>query len=712
MKIFLNSFTAQWKLFIRDKVNWLFAALVLVVVLCMNPIPTLPETTALGYAENAATSVGYFGSLFFVILYLRFFLNETAAGHSYLWGRNSFGDHYLPVKAAVGAAGFLTLIAPTFCVVFVLSLAFYGFANTLGTIGPWLLILLPTICFVIGLCSLIGLLINRVLIASGLIIVYLGFVLTRPVNLGNLLIFMPSLQMNSALIGFGPETEMFVYQRLFYVSVSLFWLAVALVLADLRLPRVRPKHGWITAASIAVLGGAALALAFRSGSEVLNLQRLRSAEPDLQTRQSLEAACADFQSYRLRLELAADGTVASGLAEVVLPSGRDLSALSLLNSGLVVDRFTISKGDPLRVELQYHGSFVVPYYAYTVYGVPKEIGRVGYAPGAYLEKNLIFLQKQGEWHPYALCEPDEITLSMPDNITVNYSSADAEAVNSGLRQLQWQQPSAEILLIAGANYQAEEEEDLRVYLSQDAGRRENTRNAQYGAFFQLARQHLSEMEGSGFALIPLPLIKQSFLESQTRTLIIPERSTQIDYLWLSDPARYSHNVAMDVLQAWWCRQQACPDVASELFSQGSDDIYSYTQGGEASEAEQKDTSSLPLLYYAGMKLAEEAEVPGFDREALLEPYRKLQANRDEQVFPSFIFGWEDQETLLALVDFDAQYGTEAFWELFRTANEKASGGWIEKDALLELIASLSEQANDFKPGACNENEAISSFGVL
>ena len=269
MKIFLRSFTAQWKLFVRDKVNWLFSLLVLVVALVTNPISELPETTALGYIENIARITGYIASLLFVILYLRFFLSETAKGHNHLWSRNAFGDDYLLLKAGIGIVGFLTLIVPTVFVTFVLSIAFFGIANALSAIWVWLLILLPPICFVIGLCSLIGLLINHILIASGLIIIYLGFVLTRSVNLGNLLIFMPSLQMNSALIGFGPETEMLIYQRLFYVCVTLVLLTIAVFITDLRLPRVKPEHSWIAVSAMAVLSVVALSLSIRWGSELL-----------------------------------------------------------------------------------------------------------------------------------------------------------------------------------------------------------------------------------------------------------------------------------------------------------------------------------------------------------------------------------------------------------------------------------------------------------
>lgn len=167
-------------------------------------------------------------------------------------------------------------------------------------------------------------------------------------------------------------------------------------------------------------------------------------------------------------------------------------------------------------------------------------------------------------------------------------------------------------------------------------------------------------------------------------------------MWPDDKVGYSQNVAMDVLQAWWCRQQACPDLVYEVFSKGVDNVYSYAKDGETSEAEQGDTSSLPLLYYAGMKLVEEAEVPGFDQEALLESYRKWM--RNEQALLPYNFIQEDQETLLRLADFDVQYGSEAFWELFLTANEKANEGWIEKEALLELIGSLSEQADGIETG--------------
>ena len=698
MKIFLRSFTAQWKLFVRDKVNWLFSLLVLVVALVTNPISELPKTTALGYIENIARITGYIACLLFVILYLRFFLNETAKGHNHLWSRNAFGDDYLILKAGVGIAGFLTLISPTVCLTFVLSVAFFGIANALSAIWVWVIILLPPVCFVIGLCSLIGLLINNGLIASGVIIIYLGFVLTRPVDLGNLLIFMPSLQMNSALIGFGPETEMLIYQRLFYVCVPLFLLTIAVFITDLRLPRVKPKHSWIAVSAMAVLSVAALSLSVYWGSKLLNLQRLRSVEPNLQTRQNLESACADFQSYRLHLELSADGAIASGLAEVELSSGRDLSALSLLNAGLAVDRFEVRDGDPIRIELQYHGRFVVPYYAYSVYGLPKEIEQIGYAPGAYLEKNLIFLQKLGEWHPYALCSPDEITLILPADITINYNSADTEAIDGDMRRLQWQQASDHILLIAGAKYQIEEQENDQIYLSPNPGLREEDRNEQYGTFFRLVRQHLDDVEGSGFTLIPLPLIKQSFLESQALSLIIPERSRQIEYIWPDDMARYSENVAMDVLLAWWCRQQACPDLAYGLFSRGSGIDYSYEIGEEASEAEEEDTSSLPLLYYAVLKLVEEAEVSGFDREALMDSYSSLLRNKLPWLYSPFSFTPKNVETLIMLYDFDLQYGSEAFWDLFLMAYEKANEGWIEKNVLLELIGTLSEQTDGIEIG--------------
>ena len=698
MKIFLRSFTAQWKLFVRDKVNWLFSLLVLVVALVTNPISELPETTALGYIENIARIIGYIACLLFVILYLRYFLNETAKGHNHLWSRNVFGDDYLILKAGVGIAGFLTLISPTVCLTFILSVAFFGIANALNAIWVWVIILLPPVCFVISICSLIGLLINHILVASGVIIIYLGFVLTRPVDLGNLLIFMPTLQMNSALIGFGPETEMLIYQRLFYVCVALFLLMIAFLVTDLRLPRVKTKHSWNAVAAISILSLASLFLSVFWGKKLIDLQHLRSVEPNFQTRQNLRSVCSHFQSYRLYLELSADGAIASGLAEVELSPGRDISALSLLNTGLAVDRFEVRDGDPIRIELQYHGRFVVPYYAYSVYSLPKEIEQIGYAPGAYLETNLIFLQKLGEWHPYALCSPDEITLILPADITINYNSADIESIDGDMRRLQWQQASDHILLIAGAKYQIEEQEKDQIYLSPNPGLREEDRNEQYGTFFRLVWQNLYDAEGSGSTLIPLPLIKQSYWESEASTLIIPERSRQIDYIWPDDMAKYSENVAMDVLLSWWCREQHCPDLAYGLFSRGSDIDCSYEKSEEASGDKEDDTSSLPLLYYAALKLVEEAEVSGFDHEALLESYSLLLKNEATSIYSPFRFTPKNVETLIRLNNFDAQYGSEAFWDLLLKAFDKSNGGWIEGEVLLELIDTLPEQSDGVETG--------------
>ena len=84
-----------------------------------------------------------------------------------------------------------------------------------------------------------------------------------------------------------------------------------------------------------------------------------------------------------------------------------------------------------------------------------------------------------------------------------------------------------------------------------------------------------------------------------------------------------------------------------MFSKGVDNVYSYAKGENTSEAEQEDTSSLPLIFYAGMKLVEEAEVPGFDQEALLESYRKWM--RNEQALIPFNFYQDDQETAESFV---------------------------------------------------------------
>lgn len=72
--------------------------------------------------------------------------------------------------------------------------------------------------------------------------------------------------------------------------------------------------------------------------------------------------------------------------------------------------------------------------------------------------------------------------------------------------------------------------------------------------------------------------------------------------------------------------------------------------------------------------------------------------RNEQALIPFNFNQDDQETLLRLADFDLQYGSEAFWVLFLTAYDKANEGWIEKDVLLELIGTLSEQADGIETG--------------
>jgi hypothetical protein len=56
------------------------------------------------------------------------------------------------------------------------------------------------------------------------------------------------------------------------------------------------------------------------------------------------------------------------------------------------------------------------------------------------------------------------------------------------------------------------------------------------------------------------------------------------------------------------------------------------------------------------------------------------------------------ETLIRLNNFDAQYGSEAFWDLLLKAFDKSNGGWIEGEVLLELIGTLPEQSDGVETG--------------
>lgn len=684
MKAFFTQLLAQWKLFIREKVNWYFAALTFFLILLTNPISEFSKSTAFSIMENSATYIAYVACLLFVSLYLRFFLKEVSGGYAIQWSRNRFSDGFVTVKALVGMLGFMVLLLPAFGWVLGISLAFYGTAETLTAIKIWLLFLLPTAAFIVGLSSLLGLLIRRVEICSVIVTVYLAFLLTRYPDAGNLLIFVPSVTINSPLISFGPEMELLIWHQAFYIFLALVLLTAAQLLANSSLPRVRSKQRPVKTLTRVVFLCLTTFLLVLSVSKVSCLQTIRSMKPDLQKQQELASACADFENYTLQLQLASDGSITSAVAEVRLSSDRNLESLNMLNAGFTLDSFSLA-GNPEKARLEYHGKLVLPYYTYTRYMVQPEIAQLGFTPGAYLADNLIFLQSRGEWHPYSLCVPDEVSLVIPENMEVNYTSVIQTETRNGLTTYYWKAPLPNYLIIANAGFSQIGENEAIRYIPEGSPSDPDTFSGTYLSLLEAARLYLPGMNDETITFIPLPLIKHSAYTPKNNTLIVPENST-----WVNPYYRGGQNAALDILQAWWCRQEACTEMAYGLLRPSGKQFTSTMVPGEDPSAEElPDTTSLPLLYFAGMCLAEEAQVSEVDKQAEIESYRLIV--KGELAIPDRLFSQDDQDTLLKLADFEEDYGSEAFWELFKLASEKTHAGWLDNKTLLELINNYSAQ---------------------
>ena len=678
MKIFFQGLKVQYKLFIQDKVNWLFALLMLIVVFTYQSPVSLADRHPLVSSANASSYLGMLSPLIFVIVYVRFFFIELTNKHTYLWSHNKFGNNFLLSKILAGLLGFFSFLLPTLIIYLGCIGINIGFEQVMPSLRIWLFFLLPSYIFVIIFCTLVSTIIRQSLASMIAILLAFSTVSFRMSSTMDLLTFAPDPGFTSEIIMFGPQRLPLLFNRAYILALSMVLLLLALLIARIRLPWNPSKLKPLAVGGFSILSIALLMATVWLGQQVNRQRELILAEPNSNSRQAQLQICESLNSYKVELEISGNGTEITGLAQIKSSSPLKIQEFLSLNAGMMNDNFKIEDSEGGDYQISYSGQFIAPYYSYSlIFQLNHSEEMLGFAPGGHIDKDMVLLLKNGEWHPFSNCTPDEVKVSLPKNLEIVYSTANQNRETGDLREYEWKSTDSEMLLIAGNNYREEMQNGVQLVLPKTAS---NIRIRETVSFAQAAVTLESILGPKEFAIseiIVTPLIKNSLHDDET--IFLPER-LNFRIMQEDDPAKLQQLALSDLLGAWWCGEDACPELSSALVLDNLPSQY---------EAKFGDSSIIPLIFYASNKAVAKSGFYDLDLEALVEQYSN--SMNDQQVWVSldYFLSSEDSQTLIQLANFDRCAGSADFWSLLKLAKERYSQQILTKSDLSQLVFEIS-----------------------
>jgi hypothetical protein len=692
MKTFVNGLKAQYKLFIKDKINWLFAVAFLLIFLLDNSFSQIKTASPVTVAKQAALFLVLSSPIFYVVFFIRYFLKETGKKYAYLWSRDDFGNTFLLTKLAVGIIGFITLSSPTLLVL-ISGIAYYhGAAQILPSLGIVLLILLSSYLFVITLSSLMAILIRNPLPAMAVLILVVGYLTTRrPLYLDHLSA-MPGFVYSSQIIGIGPHRLPFLANRAFILGVTIIFLLLGMLFARVRLPR-NPNRLKPIATILFGLGFAAIVgFTIYMGIKLNEIGKLVTVTPNFEAREQQALICKALDSYQVVLQVNNKNSFVHGQVTIHAPAGLDLSQSMSLNAGLINDRLLLREKEAGIYTIDYNGTFVVPVYSYAGIAYPREIEELGFATGAMFDKEMVMLLRNGEWHPLSNCNPDKIEVQITELKEIYYSSTaqiteENEAVN-----FKWEGLMPDVLFLSGGDYQEEKIEHSYALIPKHSspGLLENTEI--YSKMVARLQNALTGKPADKQKVYVTPLLSHAIQNDSTH-LFIPE----------SGPAANREDkeaaILRDVVQSWWCEGYACPG-----FARGSIHNGTYMEISK-DDAVYEQTALVPLLYYASLKIANEGNTNEIQFVQIVEEYRNIQDSDPgtaayQMLFLPFQMEAQGRDIFVGLADLDSCGEEEYFWDLLKMAKERYAPGYFTKDELNALVLEVSGKNLDQFGGEC------------
>lgn len=699
----------EWKIQIRQRYILVLSGLFFLVGWFSVNQQLLSIMSAHSLAKDTAEALGLFGSLFVAIFGAKEFLRESQQDYDFLWTKTFTITHYIVGKIVGAFVTILTALLPIGIWVGYLEYSLHGFSSLATLFEIWGFIIVPTFLCTLAITIFAGTLFRRFLWASLFMVLSIGSLLALNLDLTHLEGFAPYGIYISALIGFGPDSNLLVFHRVFYLVLSILGLLLAWLAMHLA-----PPHQVETARKKYILAWVIIIIMFLIAFQIgVEFQSERKRIVTSLAEHS-QINCANWDLidlHRVEIFLNRNTRQIKGetYLELTLPSDSTKINLPIsLNNSMHITQISTSqdveaelsnemlsisfplrlKGNTIFIAIEYEGTLSVPRYLYDSKTRLNSFHTniEPYSPGGYVSEEMMFLVRDGNWHIFPKCFLDSLTLTVEgirSNETIVHT-ADNVTFSGTKMVLNWQSPVPLPLIALSQNYHIVQITE-KAHLTMPANSipvKEVDRL--FGVYPVLMNQidHRLGIDAlnrpSQIAIVPL--IKYGRYDPDSRTLFLPERDNlllQYQYRvfqyqesgWATEltkpDALYSRWVSERIIRLWW----SCNDFDPSI------QVYGYSIS--AIEAKYQISDSDPdtkpvlnaLLSYSALRLVEPAVGSAYTREEIA--IRSKLAN-DEWVYADLPLSlFPDVNSLMVrLHNFWLLHGDDFFWQLvneYRTA---------------------------------------------
>lgn len=678
MKKFTKQLRVQLKLFMLDRINWALPVLSLILLF-----------TNIGYKENDAFSPRYINlvasniflyiSIVYGALATRFFIMETSFSYQMQWTKPGFRKGFVLIKFLAMLIGVSLFLLPTLVILLVRGLPYNHLGGLLEGAEVWFYIYIPTFLFVTVLSVLVGLLIRVRILASGITLFILIGMAIHQTTWSDLLRYTTS-EFYNIIFGFGPGRESLFFNRAYFLALSLTMLLAVILIAHYRLPSNKGQVSRVLVLGWAVLFLLAVSGTVLVGSRLNYLGKHLVAKPDLETLYRQESFCDGLQNYIVDLEINTEGQIERGVAGFQVSSRLNPKDNILLLRSLTENQMDIKESLPGNYQIDYSGKFILPNYSYTSFIQDPEISLAGFLPGAFMDHSKLFLLAHGQWHPFAKCDLDELTLTIPSEFDVNYVSSTSQFSVNGKKVFFWEGEFPEVLIIAGGNYENSVINGREALLP---------RNVDLDTFrvYELYENRIRQFwevlygdEQKSPDLVILPIVRTNFVDNSGHfyqsyipvPLTLPNES----------PAKLEVEAALEIIQTWWAEGKDDPTLRICLF----DHLPCYFP----TRSNPEDKSIIPLLYYASIKFAADQNPSVVNLNEIITQYQSIKTDPNVVfALPRTFIDPTHHELLLKIAEIDQCLDEEEFWAALIKVRDSSTGVWMDHDALVSSIKSTT-----------------------
>lgn len=694
----------EWKIQVRQRATWMMACLFFLIGWFSVDHAQLPMLSAIAIAKGTAEGLGLFGSLFVVILGATGLLREFNPDYDLLWER-SFSTYdyvigkYIGVCAVVG-----TSLLPIGVWVGYWEGVHHGLQGLVVQAVVWMALLFPTLVIAVTVTSWVGVVFRHPIWTALVLVLTIGSILALQVDVTHIAGF-PFGVYASPLVGFGPDTRLVRLHQSVFLIFSLICLLSGYVLVRVKPFRLEPRVDLFSWWGVGLsFFGLVILLVSVVQQFIMERNALLRNPQETVLNQETGSICSILHSYQLELSIDFDDAQLEGKAKILLrPMARTVRLPMDLNQGLHISKTTTSPPD-LEIELggnqlvldvpqelvqqkvalalEYSGNIWASRRLYDRQFRSPEESLAPYWPGGYIDHKTAFLVRDGNWHPFPWCVPEQLIIEGKGTLTSLVHTAEKLESSSGHVKLTWSRKPPLPLIALSRNYRTMEIGKTKVLVAPSHLSDQQWKEilAPYPVLMNLIQEHLHEESSSSlqshYTIAQVPLLRYGRYDPVSGIVLlkefspldyfVPERYVSSEGPLRSQESLYQRWVAERMMRMWWCRDSLCPElqVSSSGYSIGHQ-LLARPDG--SNDAEYHGRTILDaLLSYAALRLA--VPLVG-DEFVTAEMSARQNTLQDETAWTEYLLPLisspETNRWVLRLHKLWAEIGPESFWRLVR-----------------------------------------------